>query len=77
MSKSEEIYQPSHYTDGPLETIEIIEEIVRGLRGEDAYCLGNVLKYALRAGKKGDAGKDLAKAANYAYRLCTGRWRQQ
>lgn len=70
------VYQPSHYIGDTHETIEIIEAIVDGISGEKAYFLGNVLKYALRAGKKGDADEDLAKANNYAHRLITGEWRQ-
>lgn len=68
---------PAHYTQGAIESIEIIERVVEGLEGKRASHLANVLKYALRAGKKGTADIDLEKANNYAHRLCTGEWRWQ
>lgn len=52
---------PSHYTsyDG-FEVIDITEQL--------NFNIGNVVKYALRAGKKDDAVQDLRKAAWYANR---------
>lgn len=62
------VRQPSHYQvfDG-VESIEIIARsmTVSEFRG---FCLGNVLKYRLRAGKKSELAtmeKDLNKAAFY------------
>ena len=63
---SDNVNHPSHYTDLPgLEVIDII----RSSLGNEAfigYCLGNVIKYRMRAGKKGDAAECLAKADQYA-----------
>lgn len=73
----DQIEHPPHYTQGKVESIDIIERIIDGLDGEKGYHLGNVLKYALRAGKKGLTNIDLEKANNYAHRLCTGEWRWQ
>lgn len=70
------VYKPSHYK-GKLETIEIIEKTVKGLKGKKAYCLGNVIKYTSRAGKKGSAKEDLKKANNYAHRAVTGKWKKR
>ena len=70
---SDSVINPAHYS-GEIEAIEIIERIVDGLDGADAFLLGNVLKYALRAGRKGE--DDLDKANNYAHRLTTGEWRK-
>lgn len=70
------VYNPDHYA-GAIEAIEAIEAITDGLDSRSAYLLGNVLKYALRAGKKGDADEDLLKANNYAHRLTTGEWRRE
>tara|TARA_R110000744_G_C19362488_1_gene561552 strand:+ start:359 stop:514 length:156 start_codon:yes stop_codon:yes gene_type:complete len=42
-----------------MESIEIIEAFELG------FCLGNVIKYVLRAGKKDDALEDLKKARWY------------
>ena len=66
---------PRHYTSGEVETIAKIEAVTEGLDARSAYLLGNVVKYIDRAGKKGDAAEDLAKANNYAHRLVTGEWR--
>lgn len=62
------VKQPSHYQvfDG-LESISVIARTmtVEQFKG---FCLGNVLKYRLRAGKKSDQAnvtKDLAKAEFY------------
>ena len=62
------VKQPSHYQlFGGVEAIEVIarsmtQEMFKG------YCLGNILKYRLRAGKKGEMAtleKDTAKAEFY------------
>lgn len=65
----EGVTKPSHYAffDG----IEAIEVIARSMTVEmfRGYCMGNMLKYRLRAGKKSElayAEKDLAKANFYA-----------
>lgn len=67
--KIEGVTKPSHYAlfDG----IEAIEIIARSMTVEmfRGYCLGNIMKYRLRAGKKSElayAEKDLAKANFYA-----------
>ena len=66
---------PAHYTAGKVETIDKIEAVVEGLPAPQAVLLANVIKYVDRAGLKGDAGEDLAKANNYAHRLVFGDWR--
>ena len=75
MDEGSAVDSPSHYTSGTVETIEKIEAVTKGLNARAAYLLGNVIKYIDRAGKKGDAAEDLAKANNYAHRLVTGEWR--
>lgn len=66
--KDDGVRKPSHYQvfDG-VESIEIIARsmTVTEFRG---FCMGNVLKYRLRAGKKSELAtmeKDLNKAAFY------------
>lgn len=59
---ADEVNSPPHYTRGPVEVIDIIEGF--GLN----FHLGNVAKYVLRAGHKGDAVVDLKKAAWYLQR---------
>ena len=54
---------PSHYRDGKIEVIDIIEDKGFG------YNLGNVIKYVSRAGKKSDKiVEDLEKAKWYLER---------
>lgn len=51
------INSPSHYTSGGIEAIDYIKAKL-GTDGCIAYCLGNVIKYVSRAGKK-DVQKEL------------------
>ena len=71
----DEIARPSHYCAGTIQPIEVIEAF--DLASD--YCLGNVLKYVLRAGKKRQKNetveramsRDLQKAAWYLDRKIT------
>ena len=57
------INHPAHYIDGrDHEPIDVIEDWKLG------YCLGQVIKYVSRAGRKGDALEDLRKAEFYLQR---------
>ena len=67
-SSDDGVKQPSHYQ--LFEGIEAIEVIARSMTQEmfKGYCLGNILKYRLRAGKKSELAtleKDMAKATFY------------
>ncbi len=61
------VNHPPHY-QGKVECIDAIEAAL-GNEGFAAYCRGNAIKYAFRAGKKGDAAQDIAKAAWYLNRV--------
>ncbi len=50
------IYQPAHYTVYPVETIELTRHL--------GFCLGNAVKYVLRAPYKGGV-EDCLKALRY------------
>ena len=62
------VNRPSHY-----EVIEGVEakDIIKAaldsidLTSWEAYCLGNILKYRLRAGEKDELEQDIAKAKKY------------
>src|SRR5699024_351104 len=60
---------PTHYTQGGVETIDAIGAITAGYTGEDAFCAGNVAKYIARAPFKGNKAEDLQKAQWYLKRL--------
>lgn len=58
------VHNPNHYQQFGMEVIDIIRHVL-GPEGFRDYCIGNELKYRLRAGDKGDAAQDLAKAQKY------------
>ncbi|WWD14728.1 hypothetical protein CPL00370_CDS0022 [Klebsiella phage ViciousJeremy] len=63
-----DVTHPNHYM--LFDNVEAIEVIARSMTVEAfrGYCLGNILKYRLRAGKKSELAtmeKDLNKAAFY------------
>ncbi|NCD26429.1 MAG: DUF3310 domain-containing protein [Deltaproteobacteria bacterium] len=58
------VQRPTHYQQFGVEVIDIIRHVL-GPEGFRAYCIGNELKYRLRAGDKGDAAQDIAKAMKY------------
>ena len=57
---SDQVIRPDHYQGkGGLQVIEVIDAFGLG------FSLGNVIKYVLRAGHKGDKITDLEKAIEY------------
>jgi hypothetical protein len=62
--KEDTVNHPEHYggEDNTYEAIKIIEALGLG------FCLGNTMKYLVRAGKKGNALEDLKKARWYLSR---------
>ena len=58
------INNPNHYKlSCGVESIEIIKRVL-GIKGFVAFCLGNILKYLIRAEKK-NGKEDYKKAAKY------------
>lgn len=63
------VYHPSHYqTECGLETIDVIEAFTANLKGTEAICTGNILKYICRWKKKNGL-QDLKKAQWYLNHL--------
>lgn len=62
---TDEIHHPDHYTWKGVECKDVIETMVTGLSGIEAYYMGNIIKYLYRYPKKGTLETDLAKAAQY------------
>ena len=58
---SEKVNHPNHYNCGSLEVIEVIDDAGLG----EGFCLGNALKYILRAKHKENYIEDLKKAKWY------------
>tara|TARA_R100000995_G_scaffold71839_1_gene40532 strand:- start:278 stop:502 length:225 start_codon:yes stop_codon:yes gene_type:complete len=66
---SDQVNSPSHYKQGRIEAIEIIEDVVAGApEPVMGYLVGQALKYLLRAWHKDNTGQDLQKAAWYLNR---------
>lgn len=61
---SDNVRNPKHYQMCGIETITIIASCMTESEWL-GYCRGNIIKYRLRAGKKGDAAECLAKADFY------------
>lgn len=76
LNVGERVDNPERYA-GKVEPIDIIERVVEGLPPDKAYSLGQVLRYCLRAGRKGDIDVELGKANSYAHRLVFGHWRSR
>lgn len=63
---NEAVNHPDHYQGDGIECIDAIRAAL-GTDGFIAYCRGNAIKYAWRAGKKGpNAAEDMGKAAVYS-----------
>ena len=66
---SDQVNHPSHYKQGRVEAIEVIEDVVAGAPDSvTGYLVGQTLKYLLRAWHKGNTMQDLQKAAWYLNR---------
>ena len=68
MVDDDPVNHPHHYTSSAFETIDVIEDTLSPteFRG---YCKGSVMKYVMRAEKKGKPTQDLQKAAWFLDRL--------
>lgn len=62
---SDPVEHPDHYTWLPVEAIEITERF--------NFCMGNALKYIIRADHKGNPIEDLKKARFYIDRELANR----
>lgn len=62
------VNHPSHYCKGGLESIDVIKAFTADLKGEQAFCAGNAIKYILRFQYKNGV-EDIEKAIWYLNRL--------
>jgi hypothetical protein len=65
------VNHPAHYQAGGIEAVDVIEAFGLG------YHLGNVVKYVLRAGRKGSALEDAKKAKWYLERAIAAMEKKQ
>ena len=64
--ENNQVEHPSHYTSGGIEVLDVLKAKM-SREAFVGFCLGNVLKYCMRAGKKlhNDAAQDFKKAKFY------------
>ena len=65
---SDNVNHPSHYTQGGIECIEALEAATVNLKGIEAVCTANAIKYLWRWKDKNGA-EDLNKAIWYIKKL--------
>ena len=63
------VNHPQHYKTGKIECIDCISAVVNMYDGEQAYDVGQVIKYLYRAPTKMNFMQDLKKAQWYLNRL--------
>lgn len=62
------VNHPEHYQSGKIETIDVIEEFTKDLKGIEASDTANIIKYACRWKRKNGV-EDLCKLIWYANHL--------
>lgn len=65
---SDNVNHPSHYTQGGIECIEALEAATVNLKGIEAVCTANAIKYLWRWKEK-NGKEDLKKAIWYIKKL--------
>ena len=68
VKENDAVNHPAHYKKGKIEVIDIIEDFVKDLPGDEGYRLGNTLKYIFRHPHKAKPIEDLKKASWYLNR---------
>ena len=68
--KPDPVNHPAHYTQGSIECIDALAAATVGLKGIEAVCTSNAIKYLWRWKSKGGL-QDLQKAQWYLTRLLT------
>lgn len=63
--KHEQSEQPDYYKSNGLSPMDAFEKGLLSKEEFIGFIKGNVIKYSVRAGKKGDAVKDIEKAIDY------------
>jgi hypothetical protein len=66
--RKEKVNHPSHYNQSKIECIDAIEAAIEHLKGGEAFCTGNIIKYSWRWKDK-NGSEDLKKAQWYLTRL--------
>lgn len=59
----------THYTNGTLNTFDIIERYTKNQKDQACFYIGNIVKYLCRYNRKGTPVQDLEKALDYLTHL--------
>ena len=62
------VNHPEHYQSGKIETIDVIEEFTKDLKGIEAFDTAKIIKYACRWNRKNGV-EDLRKLVWYTNHL--------
>ncbi|NDB83255.1 MAG: DUF3310 domain-containing protein [Alphaproteobacteria bacterium] len=74
---NDNVNSPSHYTQGNIEAIDAIESAISELKGMEAFCTGNAIKYLWRwRWKQKNGVEDLHKAEWYLQKLIKREWKE-
>ena len=74
-SETKDKVNPSHYRQGKIECIEALEAATINLKGLDAVCTANAIKYMWRWKEKNGV-EDLKKAMWYIEKLITSQLKE-
>lgn len=69
---TDKVNRPAHYTQGPIECIDVIEQVTRDMVGMEAVCTAKIIKYMWRWKDKNGV-EDLRKAGYYLNRLIAAK----
>ena len=61
--------EPDYYKSGGLSPLEAFKKGLLTREEVIGFCKGNIIKYTIRAGKKGDCKEDIQKAKDYLNEL--------
>lgn len=73
--KMESKKSPNYYYQNGVDCLDVISDVLDfwQAKGDDAFYLGNVIKYVMRAPYKNDFGGDIDKAIDYLNKLKDNR----
>lgn len=57
--------EPEYYAENGLSPLTAFKQGLISKREYIGFCKGNIIKYTVRCGKKGDAKEDINKAIDY------------
>lgn len=62
---NDSVNHPTHYNKGSIETIEFVDQVCAHYFGDEAFSVGNALRYLARAPHKNNKLEDIRKAIWY------------